>query len=168
MSPHAQTARLVAPSPRREIARIAVPVSAEFVLTLVLNVVNQIVVGTLGATAIAAVGFANSLTMILVLTPGAIGASVSILVARAHGGGDQARLNQTVSAALFLAGGVSVLAAVPILVWGESLMRLVGASQTVAAAGAGTSASPASPSSRRWSVPCSAVCSAPPADRAAP
>jgi len=137
LSPHAQTARLVAPSPRREIARIAVPVSAEFVLTLVLNVVNQIVVGTLGATAIAAVGFANSLTMILVLTLGAIGASVSILVARAHGGGDQTKLNQTVSAALFLAGGVSVLAAVPILVWGESLMRLVGASETVAAAGGG-------------------------------
>ena len=137
MSPHAQTARLVAPSPRREIARIAVPVSAEFVLTLVLNVVNQIVVGTLGATAIAAVGFANSLTMILVLTLGAIGASVSILVARAHGGGDQTKLNQTVSAALFLAGGVSVLAAVPILVWGEPLMRLVGASETVAAAGGG-------------------------------
>ena len=137
MSPHAQTARLAAPSPRREIARIAVPVSAEFVLTLVLNVVNQIVVGTLGATAIAAVGFANSLTMILVLTLGAIGASVSILVARAHGGGDQTKLNQTVSAALFLAGGVTVLAAVPILVWGESLMRLVGASETVAAAGGG-------------------------------
>ena len=137
MSPHAQTARLAAPSPRREIARIAVPVSAEFVLTLLLNVVNQVVVGTLGATAIAAVGFANSLTMILVLTLGAIGASVSILVARAYGGGDQSRLNQTVSAALFLAGGVSILAAVPILVLGQPLMRLVGASETVAAAGGG-------------------------------
>lgn len=135
MSPYARTG--VAPSPRREIARIAVPVSAEFVLTLVLNVVNQVVVGTLGATAIAAVGFANSLTMILVLTLGAVGASVSILVARAYGGRDQTRLNQTVTAALFLAGGVSVTAAVPILLWGQDLMRLVGASETVAAAGGG-------------------------------
>ena len=83
MSPYRRTTVAVAPSPRREIARIAVPVSAEFVLTLVLNVVNQVVVGTLGATAIAAVGFANSLTMILILTLGAVGASVSILVARA-------------------------------------------------------------------------------------
>ena len=55
-------------SPRREIARIAVPVSLEFVLMLVLNFVNQVVVGALGATAIAAVGFANSLVFILVLT----------------------------------------------------------------------------------------------------
>ena len=137
MSPLARTTIPVAPSPRREIARIAVPVSAEFVLTLLLNVVNQVVVGTLGATAIAAVGFANSLTMILVLTLGAIGASVSIIVARAYGGGDQTRLNQTVSAALFLAGGASVAAAVPILLWGQPLMRLVGASETVAAAGGG-------------------------------
>jgi putative MATE family efflux protein len=137
LSPHVQTVAATAPSPRREIARIAVPVSAEFVLTLVLNVVNQVVVGTLGATAIAAVGFANSLTMILILTLGAIGASVSILVARAYGGGDQRGLNQTVSAALLLASGVSVLAAVPILLWGEPLMRFVGASETVAAAGGG-------------------------------
>jgi Na+-driven multidrug efflux pump len=70
-------------TPRREIAQIAVPVSAEFVLMLVLNFVNQVVVGTLGATAIAAVGFANSLSFILIITLGCLGTSVSILVARA-------------------------------------------------------------------------------------
>ena len=37
---------------------------------LVLNFVNQIVVGSLGATAIAAVGFSNSLTFILAVTLG--------------------------------------------------------------------------------------------------
>ncbi len=125
------------PSPRREIARIAVPVSAEFVLTLLLQVVNQVIVGLLGATAIAAVGFANSLSMILVLTLGALGASVSILVARAFGAGQQDRLNRTVTAAILLAGGAGVLAAVPLLLWGTPLMRLVGASETVAAAGGG-------------------------------
>ncbi len=125
------------PSPRREIARIAVPVSAEFVLTLVLQVVNQVIVGLLGATAIAAVGFANSLSMILVLTLGALGASVSILVARAFGAGHQDSLNRTVTAALLLAGGAGVLAAVPIMLWGTGLMRLVGASETVATAGGG-------------------------------
>lgn len=125
------------PSPRREIARIAVPVSAEFVLTLILQVVNQVIVGLLGATAIAAVGFANSLSMILVLTLGALGASVSILVARAFGAGRQERLNRTVTAALLMAGGAGVVAAVPLLLWSGSLMRLVGASETVAAAGGG-------------------------------
>ena len=74
-------------TPRREIAQIAVPVSAEFVLRLVLNFANQVVVGTLGATAIAAVGFANSLSFILIITLGCLGTSVSILVARAFGAG---------------------------------------------------------------------------------
>ena len=123
-------------SPRREIARIAVPVSFEFVLTLVLNFVNQIVVGTLGATAIAAVGFANSLTMILVLTLGAIGASVSILVARAFGAGRRDELDQTVSVAMVLAVSVGVLAAVPVALWPHQLLELTGASDTVAAAAA--------------------------------
>ncbi|MEO7235036.1 MAG: MATE family efflux transporter [Lapillicoccus sp.] len=141
MSVHAPTSvgdqTTTHPSPRREIARIAVPVSAEFVLTLLLQVVNQVIVGLLGATAIAAVGFANSLSMILVLTLGALGASVSILVARAFGAGQQDRLNRTVTAAILLAGGAGVLAAVPLLLWGTPLMRLVGASETVAAAGGG-------------------------------
>ena len=48
---------------------------------LVLNFVNQVVVGTLGATAIAAVGFANSLFFILIITLGCLGTSVSILIA---------------------------------------------------------------------------------------
>lgn len=122
-------------SPRREIAQIAVPVSTEFVLTLVLNFVNQVVVGTLGATAIAAVGFANSLSSILVLTLGALGASVSILAARAHGGGRAGELDQTVSVAMVLALAAGLLAALPPLLWGQPLMRLVGASETVAAAG---------------------------------
>ncbi|NUR16769.1 MAG: MATE family efflux transporter, partial [Dermatophilaceae bacterium] len=69
--------RSATPTPAREIARIAVPVSMEFVLMLVLNFVNQIVVGSLGATAIAAVGFSNSLTFILGVTLGALGTSVA-------------------------------------------------------------------------------------------
>jgi len=134
---HVVSATPTPPSPRREIARIAVPVSAEFVLTLVLQLVNQVIVGLLGATAIAAVGFANSLSMILVLTLGALGASVSILVARAFGAGQQDRLNRTVTAALLLAGGAGIAAAVPLMLWGTSLLRLVGASRTVAATGGG-------------------------------
>ena len=69
----------------RQIARIAIPVSLEYVVMLGLNFVNQIIVGGLGALAIAAVGFANSLTFILVITLSALGVSVQILVSRAYG-----------------------------------------------------------------------------------
>ena len=127
--------RTAAPSPAREIARIAVPVSMEFVLMLVLNFVNQVVVGALGATAIAAVGFSNSLTFILAVTLGCLGTSVSILVARAHGAGRRDPLDHTVTAALLVALGLGALVSVVPWLWADHLLALVGASPSVAAAG---------------------------------
>ncbi|WP_407540199.1 MATE family efflux transporter [Deinococcus radiomollis] len=122
-------------SPGREIARIAVPVSLEFVFTLVLNFVNQVVVGALGATAIAAVGFANSLVFILVFTLGALGASVSILVARAYGAGRRGDMNTTITAALLLAGLLTLAVSLPLALSAPHLLRLTGASVGVATAG---------------------------------
>lgn len=121
---------------RRQIAGIAVPVSLEFMVVLVLNFVNQVIVGVLGATAIAAVGFANSITFILIVTFGALGLSVSILVARAFGGGRRTESSHTVTAALVIAGALALIGAlVPILAPGWLLSGL-GASPSVAAAGA--------------------------------
>ncbi len=94
---------------RRMIAGIAIPVSLEFILILVLNFVSQVIVGVLGATAIAAVGFANSLVFILVVTFGAMGVSVSILVARAFGGQRRSEMSHTVTAALVIAGVLTLL-----------------------------------------------------------
>ena len=123
-------------SPRREIARIAVPVSLEFTLMLVLNFVNQVVVGALGATAIAAVGFASSLTFIVLLTLGALGSSVSILVARAHGAGRRAEMDRTVAAALTCGLVLAALLSLPLSFFAPGLLRLTGASAGVAALGA--------------------------------
>ena len=127
--------RPATPTPAREIARIAVPVSMEFVLMLVLNFVNQIVVGSLGATAIAAVGFSNSLTFILGVTLGALGTSVAILVARAVGARRSETLDHTVTAAVVVALALgAVVSLVPWLL-ADHLLGLVGASPSVAAAG---------------------------------
>ena len=124
-------------SPGREIAKIAVPVSLEFTLMLVLNFVNQVVVGALGATAIAAVGFASSLTFIVVATLGALGTSVSILVSRAYGAGRRSDMNTSVSAALLLAAGLSGVISITLAILAPHLLRLTGASAAVAALGSG-------------------------------
>jgi putative MATE family efflux protein len=117
------------------IAGIAVPVSLEFILILVLNFVSQVIVGVLGATAIAAVGFANSLVFILVVTFGAMGVSVSILVARAFGGGRRGEMSHTVTVALLISGTVSLLGMMAPLLMPTQLLRAVGASASVAAVG---------------------------------
>ncbi|WP_424949987.1 MATE family efflux transporter [Deinococcus sp.] len=122
-------------SPGREIARIAVPVSLEFTLMLVLNFVNQVVVGALGATAIAAVGFAGSLTFIVILTLGALGSSVSILVARAAGAGRRREMDASVGSALLLAALATALVSVPLVIFAPDLLRLTGASAGVATLG---------------------------------
>src|SRR6476619_891489 len=119
--PISRDRRSAPPTPAREIARIAVPVSMEFVLMLVLNFVNQIVVGGLGATAIAAVGFSNSLTFILAVTLGCLGTSVSILVARAHGADRRGDLDHTVTAAVLTALVLGVI--VSIVSWLLSVPR---------------------------------------------
>lgn len=122
-------------SPLREVAALAIPVSLEMVVALVMNFINQIVVGGLGTTAIAAVGFANSITFIVILTLGALGGSVSIMAARAHGGGRLHELNSLVHVALFVGLGVSVLFALLPALFPAAVLRLAGGSPTVVETG---------------------------------
>lgn len=124
-------------SAQRQIARIAIPVSLEYIVMLGLNFVNQIIVGGLGALAIAAVGFANSLTFILVITLSAIGVSVQILVARAYGAKRVHDLNHTVTNSLLFSliggGGLSLfLALLPqqVLTWTGASTGVIGLGST--------------------------------------
>ncbi len=104
-------------------------------LQLVLQFVNQIVVGALGATAIAAVGFANSLTFIVLITFAAFGASASILIARAHGGGRTDELNRTIATSLMLAAFATTAFVLPVVLWTGPILEFAGASPTVVEAG---------------------------------
>jgi putative MATE family efflux protein len=119
----------------REITKIAVPVSLEFVIMLGLNWVNQVIVGGLGAIAIAAVGFANSMTFILMVTLGAVGISVSVLVSRAFGGKRLHELNVTVTIAIAFSVLVTAFFAIIIWIWPLQLMEMSGASNEVASMG---------------------------------
>jgi putative MATE family efflux protein len=120
---------------RYPIAAIAVPVGLELMLMLGLNFANQIVVGVLGASAIAAVGFANSLVFILFLTFGGLGTSVSILIARAHGGGRRDDLSQTLTVALIIGGALAVVSAIVPQLMPTAMLHVLGANAGVAAVG---------------------------------
>jgi len=119
----------------REITKIAIPVSLEFVIMLALNWVNQVIVGALGAIAIASVGFANSMTFILMVTLGAVGVSVSVLVSRAFGGKRLHELNVTVTVAIAFSVLVTAFFAIIMWIWPHELMLLSGASKEVAETG---------------------------------
>ncbi|WP_241191213.1 MATE family efflux transporter [Deinococcus psychrotolerans] len=131
----AQTAEHAPPTPTRELVKIALPVSLEFVAQLALGLVDQIIVALLGTLAVAGVGFANSVTLILFFTLNAIGAGTSILVARAHGAGDKSGASRLFGAALVLGVVVSGVLAVPLILGGAGFLRSIGATPEVAGAG---------------------------------
>lgn len=127
-----------APLPDRagaHVARIAVPVSFEFVLVLGLTFVNQIVVGGLGAVAVAAVGFVNAINTIPLFFLGALQVGAGVVVARAFGGAHKGRISRSVSLAVVLAVGSSALVSIPFVLFPEEILRLAGASPEVVKAG---------------------------------
>lgn len=101
-----------------------------------MNFINQIIVGGLGAVAIAGVGFAGSIGFIVIVTGSAISGSVAILVARAYGARRAGDMNETVSVALGLVTVITVPFALAFAVWPSQIMSAVGASPAVAADGA--------------------------------
>lgn len=119
----------------REVMKIALPVSLEFMVMLALNFVNQIIVGGLGPIAIAAVGFAGSITFVVAVTISAIGSSVGVLAARAYGARREHELNVTVSAALTMGSLASAVFVAFAVIWPHQLLTLAGASINVADAG---------------------------------
>lgn len=130
------SASVVPATPGREVANIAIPVSLEFVIIVVLSLVNQLIVAALGAVAVASVGFVNSINLIFVMTLGALGTSASILVARAFGAQREKELSTVVSSALVVAGLISTLLAIPFFCWPSEFLQLVGSSPEVIETGA--------------------------------
>lgn len=124
------------PRPGREVARVALPVGFEFVLILGLQFVNQVVVAGLGDTAVAAVGFANSIYTVPVFVIGALGVSASILVARAFGAKRDHELNAVVSVAVVVGLVVGVAVSVPLVLFPGELLTMAGCSPDLVKAGA--------------------------------
>jgi Na+-driven multidrug efflux pump len=73
---------------QEKIFKVALPVSLEAVFQTSLGFVDQIIVGTLGATAVAAVELCNSISFIVMLLYSAIGTGAGVLVAQAFGRND--------------------------------------------------------------------------------
>lgn len=121
---------------RREVARIAVPVSLEAVFQMLFGLVDQVIVGTLGAVAIAAVGLTNGVTFIAILAYASLGAGSAILVSQAYGRHDRAGVAQLTAVALVLATAVAVLTSVPLVLFAAEFLRLVGAGAAVVGEGA--------------------------------
>lgn len=118
-------------------AKIAIPVGFEFFLVLALAFVNQIIVGGLGGSAIAAVGFANAIHTIPLFLLGALNVGAGVVVARAFGGGNKSLTSRAVTYSVVLSLVTGVAVALPFVFFPAEIFGFVGASQQVVVLGSG-------------------------------
>jgi putative MATE family efflux protein len=120
---------------QQKIFRVALPVSLEAVFQTSLGFVDQIIVGTLGATAVAAVGLCNSISFIVMLLYSAIGTGAGVLVAQAFGRNDLNDVSKVASLSLLLSGIFGAFTALPLIFYPAHVLRLTGAPSELVEAG---------------------------------
>lgn len=125
----------MSPEIRREILKLAVPVSLESSFQLGLGFINQVIVGTLGTATIAAVGLSNNVMFIGILCLNTLAAGCAILASRARGRGDQAAVARISSISMLFALGISLLLAAPLALLARPFLDGVGANAEVAGIG---------------------------------
>jgi putative MATE family efflux protein len=116
----------------KRILEVALPVSLESVFQMSFNVVDQIVVGLLGAASVAAVGISNSVVAIAILLCAAIGTGSGVLIAQAYGRKDMEDVSRTAAIGQTLAGGFGVVIAGPIILFSKPLLISLGAHNDLA------------------------------------
>jgi putative MATE family efflux protein len=116
----------------RRILKLSIPVSLESVFQMGFNVIDQVIVGLLGADAVAAVGLCNSIASIALLLYASAGVGAGVMVARAFGRKDLAEVSQIASAGQALSGLLGVLTAFLLVMFSQYLLQVVGADPKLA------------------------------------
>lgn len=104
--------------------RIALPVAMQGMLNTVVNLVDTMMIGTLGATAIAAVGLANKVFFVFSLLVFGIVSGSGVLAAQYWGNRDEKNIRKVLGLALILALGGAFLFLVPAVACPEFVMRI--------------------------------------------
>ena len=120
---------------QEKIFKVALPVSLEAIFQTSLGFVDQIIVGTLGATAVAAVGLCNSISFIVMLLYSAIGTGAGVLVAQAFGRDDLNDVSKVASLSLILSGIFGIFTTLPLVLYPGPVLRLIGAPDELVQAG---------------------------------
>ena len=120
---------------QEKIFKVALPVSLEAVFQTSLGFVDQIIVGTLGSTAIAAVGLCNSISFIVMLLYSAIGTGCGVLVAQAFGRNDLNAISRVAALGLMSSGIFGLCTALPLILYPGTILKLIGAPEELVQVG---------------------------------
>lgn len=104
--------------------RIAFPVALQGMLNTIVNMVDTMMIGALGATAIAAVGLANKVFFVMTLLIFGIVSGSGILAAQYWGNHDLKNIRKVLGLALLLAEAAAILFFIPAVFCPELVMRI--------------------------------------------
>ena len=121
----------------KKAVRVGLPVAMQGMLNTIVNLVDTMMIGALGATAIAAVGLANKVFFVFTLLVFGIVSGSGVLAAQYWGNGDIKNIKKVVGLALTLAVAASIAFLVPAVVCPEVVMRIFTASEDAIQVGAG-------------------------------
>ena len=117
------------PAPRellRSAVRIAWPSTLESFLVALIGVVDTIMVGSLGPSAIAAIGLTTQPKFLFLALFLSLNVAVSAIVARRRGEGNQEGANRVLLQSMILVTAAALALSVLAIVFAEPLMRLAG------------------------------------------
>jgi putative MATE family efflux protein len=119
----------------RAIWALAWPVILTFLLESLVGLVDTLMVGRLGAEAVAAVGVGAQILSAVSVAMTAVGTGTLALVARHIGAREPAEANQVLRQSVIAAFGLSVVAIVPVIVFAFDCVALFGVDEGVIAQG---------------------------------
>ena len=116
--------------------RIALPVAMQGMLNTVVNLVDNLMIGSLGSTAIASVGLANKVFFVYSLLVFGVVSGSGILAAQYWGNGDVKNIRKVLGLALMIALSASLLFLIPARVNPQMMMRIFTTSEASVQMGA--------------------------------
>ncbi len=120
----------------RTIWALAWPVILTFLFESLVGLVDTLMVGRLGAAAVAAVGIGAQILSAVSVAMTAVGTGTLALVARHIGGRERRQANQVLSQSVLAAFALSLMAVVPVIAFATPIVALFGVEPAVLEQGA--------------------------------
>jgi len=108
----------------KNVAKIAIPIALQGLITTGVNVMDTIMVGTVGETELSAVSLANQFINIFHIFCMGIGMGASVLVARYYGMKDNSALKKTITIMLRLCLALSLLFCLATIIMPKPIMHI--------------------------------------------